>query len=573
MNKVVLLNHRGGAISCDNPIETAANLIKQGCILGIKGVGGYHISCDATNAQVVEKLRTRKKRKDKPLAVMAKDMVGVEKICDVSPLEKEVLLGKEKPIILLKKKWLNGQNNDNPIIPEAIAPRQIRLGVMLPYTDIHKELFKQGLEFLVMTSANISGLPICYKDEDALEQLSEVVDYYLVHHQTITIPIDDSVVKVVMDKIMVSRCGRWYAPYEVALETNQEILAVGAEQKGSICVAGQGKSYLSQYLGDVKDYHAYKIYIDVMAHMKSLYHIEPTVYAHDLNRDYLSSQYAIKNQGIHIPVQHHHGHMASCMGEHDLHDEVIGVIFDGTGLGTDGCVWGGEFLVGSRKEYERVGHLQYVTLQGGEKVITQPWRSALCYLCSMDIEPKEILEEIPHEKIDVITQAIHHQINCFESSSMGRLFDAVAALTGIRTHITYDAQGAIELEGQIDKSVRTYYSYDIYDENQLIIGYKKIIKDVIEDMKKCVPVPIIAAKFHNSIANATVECVCKIKEKTGINKVVLSGGVFENIYLLEKVYMGLIQKNFDPYFNHKIPINDAGIAYGQAVVAAEILKE
>ena len=570
--EMILRDHRGQRVRCDNPLETTASLIKQGYIIGIKGVGGYHLCCLGQDQGVIQKLRIRKKRAHKPFAIMARDIASVEKICHVSSKEKEVLQGLEKPIVLLKKKT-SSPSRDKTILPEIIAPGGSKLGVMLPYTPIHHELFTWDLGYLIMTSANISGLPICYKDQDAQNQLKDVVDYYLIHNKEILLPMDDSVVRVIGDEVMISRAGRGYAPYELPLEATHDMLALGAEQKSAICITKGGKAYISQFLGDIKDCEAYTTYTHVMGHMMAYLGAAPKTYIHDLNPDYLPTQYGKKQVGNHLAVQHHHAHMASCMGEHGLKGKVIGVIFDGTGLGTDETVWGGEFLVGGRESFERAGHLECVTLQGGDKAISQPWRSALCFLQAIGIDSQGLLEEVDPNTLYVIKQALGQGVNCFVSSSMGRLFDCVAALTGLRQEITYDAQGAMELESQIDEHVIDYYVYEIHEGDNIVLGYQKLLMALIGDIKKGLPVSTIAAKFHNSIINATVECVQKIREKTGLNQVVLSGGVFENTYLLRNIYSSLQESGFEPYCNQRIPINDAGIAYGQSVVGCEWIKE
>lgn len=554
-----------------NSIETIFHLIKEGNIIAIKGIGGYHLCCNACDKKAVKKLRDRKKRRDKPFAIMARDISSVEKICEISPKEKEVLLGKEKPIVLLKKKMFKDKERKE-IVPEIVAPSQTRLGIMLPYTYVQKRLFEYDIEFLIMTSANISGAPICYKDKDAREMLHEIADDYLIHNNDIPMPLDDSVVRVVANEMMISRCGRGYAPYVFPIATDYEILAVGSEQKSSICLVKDGASYLSQYLGDVKDYRTYRIYTYVTDYMKTLFNSNPTIYVHDLNLDFLSTQYAKKQQGLHIPIQHHHAHMASCMGEHQLWDDAIGVIFDGTGLGTDGTVWGGEFFIGSRGKFHRAGHLQYITFQGGDKVMTQLWRNALCYLYKLGLDGRDFFTDIDRNSIALIYQALENNIHCFQSSSMGRLFDCVAALVGLRNIITYDAQGAIELESQIDQEIDEYYEYEIDDTDSIVLGYETILRGIIEDIKEDVPIPIISAKFHNSIIQGTISVVCKIRDTTGCTDVVLSGGVFENTYLLENIYYGLKKIGFNPYYNIKSPINDGGISYGQVVIADSLIR-
>jgi hydrogenase maturation protein HypF len=498
---------------------------------------------------------------------MASNINAVKKICKVSKKEESILSGIRRPIVLLKKKH-------NCILPDEIAPMQNTLGVMLSYTPLHYLLFCRELECLIVTSGNISGMPICYKDTDAFSELKGVADCFLVHNRDIVVPVDDSVVRVVGKKEMVSRCGRGYSPAVLPIKTKQNIIALGAEQKSSITILQKGYATLSQYLGDVKTYDTYLTYNYVLKHLKSVFKVSNIAYAHDLNPDYLSSKYALQQEGIKIAVQHHHAHMAGCIAEHGLAGRVIGVIYDGTGLGTDGAVWGGEILVGTTGEYERVAHWQYVTLQGGDMLVKEPWRGAVCYLRSIGIDAKKILKDIDKNDIDDILKAIKAKILCCQSSSIGRLFDAVAVILGVKTKITYDAQAAIELETIANPTIMDYYNFTINEESQqIIIGYEHIIKGILKDLRLGIIKSVISAKFHNTIINATVECVNRVREKTKINDVVLGGGVFENQYLLKGLIKKLKKKGFNTYHNLRVPINDGGISFGQAAVAAELLKE
>lgn len=562
-----LMNEYGINVHSIEPIKDVIKLLKQGKIIAIKGIGGYHLCCNALDKEVVKKLRIRKKRPHKPLAVMAMNIAAIENICYVSKKEKDILLGKQKPIVLLNKKIENYFNG-------YIAPNQKKIGVMVPYTPLHKLLFFEGLEFIVMTSGNISGLPICYKDEEALQSLGGIADYFLIHNREINTPVDDSVVKVVDENEIISRFGRGYSPNTISIDTKHEILAVGSEQKSSICMTQNGYANISQYIGDLKDYNTYKVFSGIIDNFKGLFNTNPKIYVHDFNEDYLSSHYVKVQNGIKIAVQHHHAHMAACMEENRLSKDVIGVIFDGTGLGTDGTVWGGEFFIGSKSKYKRVGHLKCVTLQGGDTLIKEPWRTAVSYLLSMDIEPKKILHSVDFKSIEVIKKAIGNGINCYKSSSMGRLFDCVAALIGLRYEITYDAQAAIELESKINESVSERYIFRLSkNEDEIILDYQPIILGVLNDIKAQVSIDTISTKFHNTIVRATTECLCRIRSKTGLNDVVLCGGVFENTYILESMIKSLSQIEFQVYYNMQIPTNDNGISFGQAVVASEILKE
>lgn len=565
--KLILLDRKGRTIDSIHPIATARQLLHEGRLIGIKGIGGYHIACDACDEKVIELLRKRKRRPDRPLAIMTANLETAKLICNITNKEEEILTSRQRPIVLLEKQFPE-------LLPHNIAPGINRLGVMLPYTPLHHLLFHAELQYLIMTSGNVSGMPICYKDEEVFEKLKDVVDFFLVHDREILTPIDDSVVRVIDEKEMVSRSARGYSPFTLQIDSDREIMAMGAEQKLSLCLLHKGYAHSTQYLGNLEDMSTYEEYLQVVKRIKALLGVEPRIIAHDLHTGYLSTQWAIKQSDERISVQHHHAHMAACMAEHNLKQDVIGIIYDGTGMGTDGAIWGGEFFIGSKGKFSRVGHWKYVTLQGGDSAIKEPWKSAVSYLYAMGINDEEFLSSINSLKVKAIHSAIRHNINCFKSSSIGRLFDCVSALVMKRTHITYDAQAAIELESVIEPGVTDFYSYSIDEkEEKLVIEYKEIILDILRDMKNGKTASYISAKFHNTVCEATIDCACKIRSKCGIEDIVLGGGVFENAYLLKSMKRGLKKHGFNIYHNMKIPTNDGGIAFGQVVVAAQIVKE
>ena len=562
-----LLDTHGNAVDLSEPAKTARDLIRQGKILAVKGIGGYHLCCNAEDPAAIQRLRKLKQRPQKPLAIMGRNLEEACKICEVSEREKAILTGTRKPILLLRKKVPE-------YLPEEIAPKQKRLGVMLPYAPLQLLLFSDDLHFLVMTSGNISGMPICYQDSTAIKALGTVAEYFLTHNREIQIPVDDAVVKVVNDHEVLVRCGRGYAPLTISLESGNQILGLGAEQKSSICIAGNGFATVSQYIGDLNKFQTYQTFERQIEHFKGLFHFCPDTFAHDRNPDSLTTRYAIKQTGRRIPVQHHHAHMAGCMAENKLTHDVIGVIYDGTGLGTDGAVWGGEFLTGSLSGFTRAGHLEYIILQGGDSAVKEPWRCAACYLFALGMDPHEFLAQVDSASLDVVQKALRSGIQCFESSSMGRLFDCAAALCGFQSKITYDAQAAIELENLSEANVPAYYPYRMDDnKNGLILGYREMLNGILCDLQNQVPKSIISSKFHNTIIEATTDCVCSIRQKAGLADVVLSGGVFENTYLLERLISRLRDLNFKVYYNRLTPTNDGGISFGQAAVASAILKE
>lgn len=562
-----LLNAHGSTVNTPTPAKMASELISQGKILAVKGIGGYHLCCNAQIPEAIQRLRKLKGRPHKPLAIMARNIDAVQRICQVSEKEEEILIGTKKPILLLKKLIPE-------YLPQNIAPNQKRLGVMLAYAPLHLLLFSDHTDYLIMTSGNVSGLPIYYKESDAIGSLGNVADYFLTHNRDITVPVDDAVVKVADNCEMLVRCGRGYSPLTIPIDSEKAILAVGAEQKSTICITREGFATVSQYIGDLKTHQTYHVFTRQIEHFEHLFQFHSNIIVHDLNPDYLSTRYAKEQTEQKVAVQHHHAHMAGCMAENKLASNVIGVIYDGTGLGTDGAVWGGEFFVGSLSEFKRAGHLKYVMLQGGDSVVKQPWRCAASYLFALGIEPCEYLHQIDSAVLDIVTVAIRNKIRCFESSSMGRLFDCVAALCGFQNEITYDAQAAIELENLSDADVRDFYHYRISEsKDDLILEYDDIIKAILGDIQSQVLKSKIAAKFHNTVIAATAECACKIRYNTGLNDVVLSGGVFENGSLLEGLIERLQAFNFNVYYNRLLPTNDGGISFGQAVAAGAILKE
>lgn len=564
---LTLFSRNGKGIRCNDILEESIGFLKQGKILAVKGIGGYHLCCNALNKEAVSLLRRRKNRPDRPLAIMAKNIFAVKKVCEVSTEEEATLSGTKRPIVLLEKK-------KSSFVPNQIAPVQKTLGMMLPYTPLHYLLFQNGLEYLVMTSGNLSGMPICYKDSDAFIALKGIADYYLVHNRDIHVPVDDSVVRIINGKEMVSRCGRGYAPVTIPVKTTHRIIAFGAEQKASVTIVQDDYGTLSQYLGDLKTYESFLVYEHVISHLNALLRTDKTIGTHDLNPDYLSSQYAQQYTGEIIAVQHHRAHMVSCMAEHRLEHDVIGVIYDGTGLGTDGAVWGGEFFVGNTKDYLRAAHWEYATLQGGDLVVKQPWRCAVCYLKAAGIDAYRVLTNIDINKITAVDNALKEEILCCQSSSMGRLFDAVAAILSLRYEITYDAQAAIELEAIAEPMVTDSYCCKIeIKAGQLVINHDSIIRGIVEDLSSGVKANRISAKFHNTVIAATIECVCRIRDKTSMSDVVLSGGVFENQYILSGLKRELTAIGFMVYHNQLVPINDGGVSFGQAAVAAAILED
>lgn len=565
--KLFLTDSNGREIQGQDAIKETIKLLEGGNILAIKGLGGFHLVCDGRNEDAIRLLRSRKHRKDKPLALMAKNTDIIKELCYVSAKEEAVLTSNKRPIVLLKKKT-------SISVPEITAPKQNRLGVMLPYTPLHHLLFNEKLDILVMTSGNLSGNSIEYKNEDAVAHLSKVADYFLMHNREIYVSVEDSVVKIIDETESIIRRARGYAPYAAKVETKLQILALGGEQKNTICVSKNGYAYLSQYLGDLEKFSSYENFKQVLGHFVNLFDIDAQLLVHDMHPAYLSTIYAKTQKIRKIEVQHHHAHMVSCMAEHSIYDVVIGVIFDGTGLGLDGAVWGGEFFIGTRDSFKRAGQLEYVKIQGGEQAIKEPWRCAVSYLQALDYDSLGIIQGVEREKIEIVKQALSSGLNCFLSSSIGRLFDAVSALVTIRNNITYDGQAAIELENVINEEIEETYPWNIEERDGVFqLLYKDIIEGILKDLQRKELSSKISIKFHNSLAEATCALVSVLREKECINKVVLSGGVFENQYLLKKVYKELIKNGFEVFYNEQISINDGGLSFGQLHVASAIMEK
>lgn len=561
-----LLDCFGKEIVIVNAVKEASRLLKEGNILAVKGVGGFHLMCDAENQTAVAKLRNRKKRPHQPLAVMAVDLTAVEHQCVLNDNERQLLASSQSPIVLLKKKLICS-------LPDIIAPDTDRLGMMLPYTPMHRIMFAEGLRYLIATSGNRSGMPIEYQNDKAVSDLARVADFFLLHNREIKVPLDDAVVKVFEKREILSRVGRGYAPISINIGVQKQLIALGAEQKSNLCLSRNGYAHISQYLGDIKSPDAYENYKKVLDNLVHLLKIKPQAYVHDLHPYYMSTKYALEQREQKLAIQHHFAHMAGCIAEHKLNKPVIGVIYDGTGLGEDGKVWGGEILVGTLAAYTRVGHLEYCSIQGGDKAIEEPWRSAVSYIHDLGGYYSESFLGIDDGTYGVVVDALQTGLNCYESSSMGRLFDCVSVLLGLCSKTTYDAQAAIMLENIADKQIESFYEYEIYkEEDRLLIGYKEIIKAILLDRSKGKKVPEIASKFHNTVVTATTEVVVEIGRIYGVREVVLSGGCFENLLLLDGMVKKLESKGFKVYFNEKLPCNDGAISFGQLAAADQILR-
>ena len=568
--RVYICNKEGNEIISNDPIKDIAKEIKNGKIVAIKGIGGFHLACDAKNKEVINELRKRKKRPRKPLAVMMRDIETVKKYCDVNELEERILLGNKKPILLLDKKR-------NSLLPKELTNYQNgKLGVMLPYTPVHHILFSEDIDILVMTSANISGEPMVYKNHEAIEKLKGIADFYLMNNRHIYIPIDDSVSRVILGKERVLRNARGYAPKSMEIKDMAYSIALGANSNNTFAIANNENIFFSNYIGDLANYNTWQHYINSLEHMKGIYKIDPKSYFYDLHPNFYQNELLKEIKTKKIGIQHHHAHIVACMAEHSLEEEVIGIAFDGTGYGIDGKLWGGEFFICDKERFKRLAHLNYVALPGGEGAIREPWKIAISYL--YDIFKEDYAAYVPkhlqEKKHQIITEIIKKDINSPKASSIGRLFDAVAALLGFDAKITFQGEAAIDLENLCCRDDQSFYQYNISLEDGIyIIDCKPLIKSVVIEVIDGIDKELIARRFHNTIIKFTIELCEILRKEYNLSSVVLSGGVFQNEILLINVYKELIKRDFKVYIHEQIPANDEGISIGQMIIGNEILKK
>ena len=564
-------DNKGNKIDIKDQIGFAQDMLREGKIFAIKGLGGFHLACDGLNEVAISKLRDRKRRQFKPFAVMIKNIETVKKYCKVGELEERILTGIKKPIVILDQQ-------EGYDLPGNITPNQKTIGVMIPYTPIHILLFAEKLKVLIMTSANTNGLPIEYKDSSARESLSGIVDYFLMHNREIYVPVDDSVLKVVGGKQTIIRRARGFVPEPFKATNMREILACGPNMKNTFCISKEGYLFLSQFNGDLQNLETFEHYKRNIEHFKKIFSFSPKYIAHDIHPEYMSTMYALEYDLPKIEVQHHHAHIVSCMFENKVTQKVIGVCFDGTGYGTDGKIWGGEFLICDYHEFTRVGHLAYIKMPGGEKAIKEPWRMAVSYIAKSlgtQKNKKEIEAMIfklyGKDGINLFS-ILNSNINCIETSSMGRLFDAMANIIGIINQVTYEGQASIELEAISEISIEESYTYKTIKQDMYIIEPYEVIVQALKDKIKGVSAKVIASKFQNTIVNLTVSTCMSIRRDSGINDVALSGGVFQNSFLLEKIHCNLQKNNFKVYTHKDLPSNDGGVAIGQIIIANEIIE-
>ncbi|MCA1619647.1 MAG: carbamoyltransferase HypF [Acidobacteria bacterium] len=556
----------------DDVVSRARELLSRGAIIAVKGVGGFHLACDALNAEAVGRLRGRKHREDKPFALMASSVETVKEYCLVSEAESRLLLSGARPVVLLERKA-------GATLPAAVAPRVGTLGFMLPYAPPHHLLLEGSDRPLVFTSGNVSDEPICYEDEEAVLRLRGIADYFLLHDRRIHVRADDSVTRLVEGRETVVRRSRGYAPapLHVAFEFGRQILACGAELKNTFCLARGRQAYVSHHVGDLENLETFRSYERGIEHYRRLFDLHPEAVAHDLHPEYLSTKYAraIDESLLKIGVQHHHAHVASCMADNDIEGEVIGVAMDGLGFGADGRMWGGEFFVADFAEAERVAHLDYVPMPGGAKAVREPWRMAAVYL-SRALGEDFLNSGLPFVRsMDARAWATLSRMattgtNSPETSSMGRLFDAVSSLLGLRGVANYEGQAAVELETIADRSHGERYEFELAG-NGGIIKAEPVIIRAAEDVLAGVAPEVISARFHLAVAHLIAAVARRIGDERKLDRVVLSGGVFQNVFLLRHAGRLLKSSGLKVYTHGRVPTNDGGISLGQAAVANALI--
>jgi hydrogenase maturation protein HypF len=594
-------------------LDLAAGLLRAGRIVAVKGLGGYHLAADASNEEAVAALRARKHREDKPFAVMVADLAAARRLCYVDDAEAALLTSPARSIVLLARRpglvpppdlarRLDVTRSPDADVAESVAPGNRQLGLMLPYTPLHHLLLTALGRPLVLTSGNVSDEPIAYRDEDAMERLAGIADMFLVHDRPIHIRTDDSVARVIAGRPALTRRSRGYAPEPITVRGGfpRPVLAVGAELKNTFCLAKGTHAFVSHHIGDLENAETLRSFTEGIEHFSRLFDITPQVIAYDLHPEYLSTKYALDLDDVDLDgvdlvgVQHHHAHIASCLADNGFDGPVIGVAFDGTGYGTDGTIWGGEFLIASQSEFHRAGHLAPVPMPGGAAAVRQPWRMAAAYLeewttASPAIpatgadSPGPVRVDEPAASLDftnlpvarrnagrwdtVVTMA-RRRFNAPLTSSAGRLFDAAAAILDVRDEISYEGQAAIELEQLADSTEKGAYSGTIEPGDPFQVSGVDLFGAALEDLKAGVSREIIAARFHNGLA-ALIQRGCELlREQHSLSTVALSGGVFQNLLLLGETVTRLETSGFTVLTHSRVPCNDGGISLGQAVVAA-----
>jgi hydrogenase maturation protein HypF len=573
----VRLTWPGGGAFVDpdarDPIEAAARALRDGAIVAVKGIGGFHLACAASDEAVVAELRARKHREDKPFALMAPSLASARELVFTTPLHEELLAGRVRPIVLAPRR------PDAAVAP-SVAPAAPELGVMLPYSPLHHLLVSDLGETLVLTSGNVSDEPIAYEDDDARERLAQIADLFLVHDRPIETRTDDSVIRVADRRPLVLRRSRGHVPDSLPLpvDCGAHLLACGAELKNTFAVAKEGRAWVGHHVGDLKNYETLRSFTTGIDHFRRLFAVEPEVVAHDLHPEYLSTKHAQELEGVRpIGVQHHHAHLAACLAEHGESGPAIGAIFDGTGYGDDGTVWGGELLLGGLEQFERVGMLFPVRMPGGDAAVRQPWRMACAWLLAARGEPPalpcRLRGQVKPDAWRQVASLAERGVSAPLTTSAGRLFDAVAALCGVRAEVNYEGQAAVELEALADPGETGVYPLPLAAEGgPLVLDARATVRAVARDLERDLPVQAVSARFHNALAIATAAACRAMAARKRVDTIVLSGGVFQNRTLLARTRLLLEAYGLRVLVPELLPPNDGGIAYGQLAVAAARLN-
>jgi hydrogenase maturation protein HypF len=570
----------GTRVESNDPLSDTVRKLAAGEIVAIKGIGGFHLAVDATNGDAVERLRQRKHRYGKPLAVMFRDVASVKSYCHPDDAE-QLLTGVQRPIVLMRKR----RDID---IAESVAPGLPWLGVFLPYAPLQHLLFADGrLKALVMTSANLSEEPIAIDNQEALSRLGEIADAFLFHDREILQRCDDSVVSIVGGRQQILRRARGYVPLPISLPiSSPPLLAVGGHLKNVFCLASGNNAYQSQHLGDLENLTALEFFGEALEHLKRTFEIEPEIIAHDLHPRYMSTQWAMQQSLPLIAVQHHHAHVVSCMAENFVSDPVIGIALDGTGYGTDGTVWGGEVLISTHASFERFAHLDNVAMPGSGAAIKEPWRMAFGHLLAA-LEKEALSPEIAgilgatEKEVTLLARMVERKVNSPLTSSCGRLFDAAAAVITGRRIVDYEAQAAIELEGlaAMAENASAEHGYPIHSvegnwalRQPYTLNVAEMWAELLADKRRGTASAKMSMRFHMGVADAYAQLAVIARKLTGLNKVCFSGGVFHNALLHRLLQSALVDRNFEVYSQSVVSPGDGGISYGQAVVAAARLK-
>lgn len=564
-----LLDARGEPIPDADPLGYFAAAVRDGRIGAIKGLGGYHLACDARSSAAVAELRRRKHRDEKPFALLVADEAAVAELCEAEPAELALLRSPARPIVLVRKRPGNG-------VADGVAPGNPLLGLMLPYTPLHQLLMRElGGSPLVMTSGNRSDEPIAFDDRDAATRLAGVADLFLTHDRPIHVRCDDSVTRITGGAESPLRRSRGYAPQPVSLPAAcpQPILAVGGQLKATFALGRDRHAILSHHLGDLDHFDAYEQFVKDVALYERLFRVAPRVVARDLHPDYATTHYARDRaaEGMTVvAVQHHHAHLASCMAENGLTGPVIGVTFDGTGYGTDGAVWGGEFLVGDYREFRRAAHLRYVGMPGGERAVREPWRMALAHLLDAGLTDDPLRDRVPAAALGTAGRMLERGLNAPPTSSAGRLFDAVASLAGVRDRVSYEGQAAVELEWLAESAgPDSSYPFELAEVNGVLVAdTRPLIRAAAGDRTRRIAPAVIARRFHSALVELVAAVCGRLREATGLADVALSGGVFMNALLTREAGDRLRGDGFRVHRHRLVPPGDGGLSLGQLAVAA-----